>query len=328
MEESLNLRFRDSLTSRSGVTYVNLRLLGTGGNAETYLMVSTSAPHRGHVFAVKLFRRLSKPEWIESFLQEIAFLRTCSHPSVMRIFDEGQYRDQHPFLVAEYLPQTLKDVIRKKSCVVDKLSYALQLLSALDYLAEPVRSVVHRDVKPENIFLKGGSCVLGDFGLVKRAATGTVDREMLKESLGPGMPRFYRTPDLVEYLKGGQGPTPKSDVFQLGLVLTELFTRKNPLQAIRGSNFTSPIRLKELRPIADELDAPIRNLLSAMLTVDPIDRPAAVEIAPAWLDLFLAASGRDAPSIYKAIQPDSESAGHRHGPSPTRDSLRGFQRWD
>jgi hypothetical protein len=67
--------------------------------------------------------------------------------------------------------------------------------------------------------------VLGDCGLVKRHDPAIPDdRSLVKQSAGPGMPRCYRTPDLVAYLKGGPPPSPKSDVFQLGLVLAELFT--------------------------------------------------------------------------------------------------------
>jgi serine/threonine-protein kinase len=103
------------------------------------------------------------------------------------------------------------------------------LLSALRYLASSRPPVVHRDVKPQNIFIKGRSCVLGDFGLMKVLnGSEEMDREVFRESTGPGMPYYYRTPDLIAYAKGEANITPKSDVFQLGLVAAELFTGWNP----------------------------------------------------------------------------------------------------
>lgn len=293
MRESLNLEFTQALASQSGAIYVTLQLLGTGGNAETYLVLATSGPHRGLLFALKIFRRLSKPEWRTSFLQEIAFLRGCSHPAIMRVFDEGLHLGEHPFVVVEYLPQTLADVLRSRTSLLDKLTYAVQLLAALEYLAGPALSVVHRDVKPQNIFLKGGSCVLGDFGLVKRYEPGTAaDRQLLKESAGQGMPRFYRTPDLVAYLRGGPPPTPKSDVFQLGLVLAEMFTGENPVVAIHEDDFAAPVELRPLSEIPGELGEPIAGQLQQMLAVDPGPRPSAAEMLARWQELFLEVAGR------------------------------------
>ena len=133
-----------------------MQQLGLGGSAETYLMLATAGSLQGQFFAVKLFRRLSKPEWRANFLEEIKFLQTCDHPAVMRVFDEGLYLDLHPFVVAEYLPSTLANALRTNPLMMPKMGYAIQLLSALEYLALQQVSVVHRDIKPSNIFIKGG----------------------------------------------------------------------------------------------------------------------------------------------------------------------------
>jgi serine/threonine protein kinase len=107
-----------------------------------------------------------------------------------------------------------------QTTVVVKISIALQLLSALAYLERQTPPVVHRDIKPQNIFFKGRSAVLGDFGLMKRVADS--DDGAYKESLGAGMPFRYRTPDQVAYLNGQTALTPKSDVFQLGRVQSQI----------------------------------------------------------------------------------------------------------
>ena len=194
MEDYLDLPFRAVLKSQAGSDYTCLQRLGLGGTAETYLMLATAGLLRGQLFAVKVFRRLSKPEWRANFLDEIKFLQGCDHPAVMRVFDEGLYLDRHPFVVAEYLPGTLGNVLRTAPLMMAKMGYAVQMLSALEYLSTERVAVVHRDIKPANVFIKGGSCVLGDFGLVKRTKVDpAIDREMVKESLGPRMPRGYRT---------------------------------------------------------------------------------------------------------------------------------------
>lgn len=296
MQETLNLPFRFALTSQAGSVFVVLQRLGIGGSAETYLVLATTGPHRGLLFALKLFRRLSKPEWRETFLRENAFLRTCDHPAIMRVFDEGLHLAGHPFTVAEYLPHTLAtemQALRDRPLTVEKLSYASQLLAALAYLAGPDISVVHRDIKPENIFLKGRSCVLGDFGLMRRHDPDpAADRAVLKESLGWGMPRGYRTPDLVAYLQGGPPPTPKSDVFQLGLVLAELFTGRNPLKPIQADDFTAEVDLNPLDAIPGELGEPIRLLIQRMLSPERDARPSASDLLGEWHEFFLEAAKR------------------------------------
>jgi serine/threonine-protein kinase len=292
MEEFLNLPFKTVLKSQIGADYSCLQRLGKGGTAETYLMLARSGPLRGQLFAIKVFRRLSRPEWRTNFLEEIQFLQTCDHPAVMRVFDEGLYLDNHPFVVAEYLPGTLGSVLRTVPSMMAKLGYALQLLSALEYLGSPAIGVIHRDIKPANVFIKGGSCVLGDFGLMKRMqADSEMDRAMLKESLGPRMPRAYRTPDLVEYFKGGPPPTGKSDVFQLGLVFAEMFSGFNPERPMTGNDFAEPVVLEPFF-VPGGLGKPIKDLIEPMLNHEPNERPSATDLIPRWQALFLEAARR------------------------------------
>jgi serine/threonine protein kinase len=81
------------------------------------------------------------------------------------------------------------------------------------------RSIVHCDVKPDNIYVDGLKCVLADFGL-----SISIDSESKTLEL-PSLHR-YRSPDIVEFIRNGTPLSSKSDVFQLGLVLAELFTGK------------------------------------------------------------------------------------------------------
>jgi serine/threonine protein kinase len=291
MPDSIDLEFREALESHNRRLYISLARLGTGGSAETFLVLCTTGAYAGHVFAAKVFRRRSKPERRRSFLQEHAFLRDCTHPAIMRVFDDGFYADERPFFVAEYLPDTLSRQLRAPDVpLLTKLSYTLQLLSALKYLA--AHDLVHRDIKPSNIFLKGGTCVLGDFGLMRPydSPSTELDRVQLKESLGPGMPRSYRTPDLVGYLKGQGPPSPQSDVFQLGLVLAELFTGRNPQRPMSGNRFDSRIRMDPVTVVLGRFGAAIGAIISEMLQADPASRPSAADVFQNWMDLFVSAA--------------------------------------
>jgi serine/threonine protein kinase len=273
-----------SIQAESGNWYKAVEPLGAGGNAATFLAYCTSRPRKGLLFAVKVFRKLSKPERRQSFLEEARYLKTCDHPAVMRVFDEGTYND-NPFIVVEYLPHTLAATMRGHMNVLDKLAFAIQLVSALDYLSSQTPPVLHRDIKPANIFIKGGSCVLGDFGLMKRLdGKDEEDKQIVKESIGPGMPYYYRTPDLVRYLRGEALLSSNADVFQLGLVLTHLFTGWNPAKP--SKDFTADVELEPIGNIPSRFSASIIGILRLMLEPDPGDRRSAGELIDAWEGVF------------------------------------------
>jgi eukaryotic-like serine/threonine-protein kinase len=288
MADSFYLEVGRSILSETQAWYKNLQLLGSGGNAATFLVVATSGPYRGVPFAAKIFRKLSKPERQESFLAEMQFLRTCSHPSVMRIFDAGIFYS-NPFFVAEYLPNTLEQVIKAgETSIVLKISFALQLLSALAYLEALDRPVIHRDIKPQNIFVKGRSCVLGDFGLMKHADINSdEDREVFKESIGVGMPFRYRTPDQVAYLRNEAALTTKSDIFQVGLVLAELFTGRNPEK--KADDFTDEVVLEPLGGVPGSLAGSIEHIIRRMLAFEPQRRDPASRLLDQWEGVFRSA---------------------------------------
>lgn len=289
MTDYIKFDVDQGIKAASGEWYRCVQLLGAGGNAVTFLVLCSSGPNTGVLFALKVFRKLSEPHRRKRFLEEVDFLLHCSHPALMRVYDRGVFiddDDEFPFVVAEYLPQRLYDVMRTSAATtMQKISYSLQLLSALTYLQNLDPSVVHRDIKPQNIFVKGGSCVLGDLGLMKLLdGNAETDRDIFKESIGPGMPFFYRTPDLIAYAKQESDITPKSDVFQLGLVLAELFSGKNP--AIRPTEHLDPYRQQPIRQIPGGLGAGIARMLYKMLVRDPDLRPNASDLMDGWHGLF------------------------------------------
>lgn len=276
--------------------YRVLQELGSGGNSAVYLVEAVDGPHRGVLFALKLFLRVTDQPRKERFDTEVEFLRRCDHPSIMRSFDSGEHYAVangqpflFPFVIAEYLPKTLRSSMMAGLSVIEKVAFALQLLSALSYLSTKEPAIVHRDIKPENIFVKGRSAVLGDFGLLK--AGDGVDPSIethIQHSSGVRFPRLYPTPDLLEYCKSRVQPvplTPKSDVFQLGLVLAELFTGEIPL-APRSKPFDQ-IHLTDISSISGSQGEAIKSHIGKMLEMDPNRRPSAIELFDPWEGVFL-----------------------------------------
>lgn len=226
-EDYLYIRPFTGIQSSSGAWYQTIKFLGKGGNGISYLVLCTEGVYFGCVFTLKILYRLSEPERVAKFLKEVAFVKECSFPTILKQYDDGEWNN-HPFVVMDYMSTTLEAVIKKEELSIgDKILYSLQLLSAVKYLQD--KNVVHRDIKPSNIFIKDNTAILGDFGLIKYLSNAsTEDKEDLKGY--PAMPNAYRTPELVAYAKSECQICTESDIFQLGLVFCELFTGKNPLK--------------------------------------------------------------------------------------------------
>ena len=279
MTDEFTLSFPQSVQASSGNWYQCLQTLGEGKDASVFLVLATSGEHAGLLFALKVFRRLSNNDSARKFAEELQFLKTCNHPAIMRLIDDGVFRGRHLFMVVEYLPTTLRDAMGRGIPMAEKVICVLQLLSALNYLSQRSPPVVHCDVKPENIFLKGRSCVLGDFGLLRIAD------HQLWPSPGevPPMPRNYRTPDLVRYGKGEVPLTERSDLFQLGLVTAELFSGSNPLRAIAPTDDKLlPIRLDPISRVPGGQGGLIASLIHKTLKPDPHERASITDLISNW----------------------------------------------
>ena len=131
----IQFRHGQSIKSDTDIHYRFLQYLGRGKNATVLLVTPSSGQHRGLLFALKIFERIESEESRRRFFKEAAFLQTCSHPAVMRIYDTGSFDisyDSRPFVIAEYFPQTLEDVIGAGTASIpQKLSYALDRKSVV-----------------------------------------------------------------------------------------------------------------------------------------------------------------------------------------------------
>lgn len=250
---------------------------------------------KGSLFALKIFQRVSDQDRLKKFFDEVTFLEWCDHPSIMRVYDSGSLKAQgnnHPFVVMEYLPSHLQNEMRRNMLDIPaKVSIATQLLSALSYLSSLEHKIIHRDIKPQNIFIKGNTCVLGDFGLMKVLK---IEDEKSKEedrndmSSYIGMPFYYRTPDLVSYTKGESDLTTNSDIFQLGLVLAELFTGKNPCKVTNSK--LDPVELYPLGKIPGDFSKRINRAIQKMIKHNPEERDSLESLLDHWTGVFQSVS--------------------------------------
>ncbi len=283
----LNLNIGQSVKSLSDNYYKVVSNLGSGGNSTVFLVLCTSGKMKGILFSLKIFCNIGKKERIKKFLDEIAFLERVDHPAIVRVYDKGEFyiseRIKFPFVISEYYPQTLHDSLKSGISLVDKMIYTINLLSGLQYLSAQEIKIIHRDIKPQNIFIKGRNAILGDFGLMKILNDESAyddDVDDIVVSAGAGMAFYYRTPDLVDYLNKKTMVTQASDIFQLGLVVAQMFTGVNPCE--KCDKITDPVKLIPIKIRSRKYGALIASNINLMLNMEPRKRISHELILDKW----------------------------------------------
>lgn len=278
----LTFDLSQSIKSATGEYYKKIQILGEGKSATAFLALKTSSNDRGTFYVIKLLQHPGDPAKLANFNAEQSTIKSLSHSSVMRLRDDGVFNGNgtnYPFYICDFYPSDLSEFIRNENVkLTQKLSFAIQLCSALAYLA--ANNIVHCDIKPSNIYTDGFRCVIADFGLSRNCGAGATNADL------PSLHR-YRSSDIVEAINNGTQLTPKSDVFQLGLVLAELFTGVNP--CLERKDGSSKVSVDDIGDIYGRFNTKIRKLLTEMLDQNAITRPDANSLIDRWQTILFEA---------------------------------------
>jgi serine/threonine protein kinase len=168
----------------------------------------------------------------QRFRSEGQMLGRLDHPNIARLIDAGLLDATHPYLVLEYVEGEAIDA----HCAAQKLSVEARVELFLGVLAAVAHAhshlIVHRDIKPTNIFVtRGGSVKLLDFGIAKLLDDATGSAALTKSSATALTPQFAAPEQLL-----GKPVTTATDVYSLGLVLYVLLTGRHPILAESDSS--------------------------------------------------------------------------------------------
>jgi len=221
--------------------------------------------------------------YVERLLAEARAVNAIRHRGIIDIFSFGKMPDGRQYFVMEYLEGTPLDTwlaSRGLLPVQDALRLADELLDALS--AAHQAGVVHRDLKPNNIFLVrqpgGGPSYVKvlDFGLAKQMAGEQVASQQTLNGLIIGTPE-YMAPEQVR----GDPVSTKTDLYAFGIILFQLLTGQLPFNArvvaeylVHHLEHTPPSPLT-LRP---ELPPTLAQLVLMLLEKDPRARPTAEQV--------------------------------------------------
>jgi tRNA A-37 threonylcarbamoyl transferase component Bud32 len=280
------------------------RKLGEGGMGAVY---EGSHVVLGKPVAVKVLRDkyLDRPEVAQRLVQEARLASSIRHEHIIDITDSGSTSDGRTFVVMELLDgQSLAELIRREGPVPEPraLDLVRQVASALG--AAHARRIVHRDVKPENIFLvdKAGTDFVKvvDFGISKSLRAGESPAHESLRLTHTGMvlgTPLYMSP---EQARGDEDLDHRIDIYALGVILYECLTGEVPF---RGANYNGIIAQvvsqeatppRQLRPelrISEAVERVVRKAMAKSRD----DRYPTMEAFEADLQRVTAGEGVEAP---------------------------------
>jgi tetratricopeptide (TPR) repeat protein len=264
------------------------RELGRGGMGTVYLARDGIL---GRAVAIKVLTpELSRALGAERFAREIRLTAQLVHPNIVPLFDSGE-SDGWLYYVMPFIdgatlrahldggrPVATKDVMRIVADTAEALAYAHAL------------GIVHRDVKPENIFWYGGRALLADFGIAAGEQAAPDGASLTATGMIIGTVA-YMSPEQASNQKDLDG---RADLYSLGCVAYELLTGRPPFVrpsavATLAAHFADPVPpVCECRP---DVDPALAALIEQLLAKDRDQRPA------------------DAAAVLDALRPLESAAG-------------------
>ncbi len=267
--------------------------LGEGGMGSVY-----AAQHvllgRHAALKVLLPALSSHQDMIERFFNEARATAAIRHPGIVEIYDFGYHVDGSAFIAMELLPghPLAQRIARGPAPVPDALHIARQIAAALQAAHEA--GVIHRDLKPDNVFVVsdaelGLRIKLLDFGIAK-LATGSLAMRKTQTGSLIGTPA-YMAPEQCR----GVAVDHRADIYALGCILFELLAGRPPFDGEgAGDLLAAHIHVAPPPPsrFAPAVPPAIDALVLRLLSKDPAARPASAR--DVYIDLDLALAGAQA----------------------------------
>lgn len=253
-----------------------LQALGEGGMGSVF---KAKQIELGRTVAIKFINAELSDDTSQRFQREAQTLAQLQHKNIIQFLAYGIWLGERPYLVMEFVEgQTLKTYLQQKLTIREIITLFRQLIDALVYCHQ--NGIIHRDVKPENIFVQeiGAEKIikLADFGLARILDPHA--QKLTKTGLLVGSPD-YMSPEQAKGLR----PEAPSDFYSAGCVLFEMISGRKPFESdnpigllYKHINEAVPdiSQLVRADSIPDELIA----LLNQLLSKDVQQRPSSDQI--------------------------------------------------
>lgn len=200
--------------------YLIVEFIGEGGMAQVFKAVETDS---GLEVVVKIMKRESH-EKADTYRQEFLVLRGLMHPYIVKLYDFID-TDEYVYIVMEYLPGgSLKRRIGSSNRM-RLIEDVIKIAHAIDFAH--ANGIIHRDIKPANVLYDDkGEPRITDFGIAIHMFSHSVTGRYA------GTPA-YMAPEQIK----GESLDPRTDIYQLGLLLYEIMTGHLPFEPDNSSEF-------------------------------------------------------------------------------------------
>lgn len=267
--------------------YVIRRVLGEGGMAVVYAAVDTSCNRQ---VAIKVLRpSVARGRVVSSArMQQEASTAVQLHERTQYVVDvltAGVERGLPYYVMERLRGTTLRQSLDSKRArnqrleIIEVTGTLIHIATALAFAHQ--MGIVHRDVKPENVYLADhrdtSVTKLLDFGISKLLAD---ERSSARRREFSGS-RPYASPEQLD----GQAPTPADDVFALGLIMFEMLTfalphdRQNPRLSVAETALNSLAAIPPIRSLRQDVPPRLDILMRSCLAYEGRQRPTALDVA-------------------------------------------------
>jgi serine/threonine protein kinase len=251
----------EGLENQSLGKYEVVRQIGKGSMGTVYLGMDSFA---GRQVAIKVANPdSSKPDKLarrhrKLFFNEAKASGLLRHPNIVAVYDAGVEEDIR-YIVMEYIPdhETLADYCLPETLLPVESVVEIMLKCAIAFDYAHRKGVVHRDIKPKNIFLtREHEVKIGDFGIALITQAENAENTQVHGYLGSPL---YMSPEQAR----GESITNQSDIFCIGVVMYEMLTGIHPFSADTLPAISHKIRkephlpVQALRPELTEIFAQI-----------------------------------------------------------------------
>lgn len=249
-------------------------VLGSGGMGAVF---AATHVHNGKKVAVKVLHGgfAFHPDMRDRFVREAHVLAALEHPNVVEIYDSGAGEDGSVFIVMALLEgRTLRERLDRDGPLPpdQAVDIARQTLDALGAAHE--RGIVHRDVKPPNIFLLEDTSRLRvkvlDFGIAQVEDADLAAERLTRDGQVPGTPQYMSPEQLASRPLDG-----RSDIYSIGAVLYEMLSGHPPFDDRDFLALAAHVMRRDPVPLASRGGAVSRALSDATLRLlekDSADR--------------------------------------------------------
>jgi eukaryotic-like serine/threonine-protein kinase len=299
MNSSPSLNYWDGRTIGDNQRYRIDRSLAVGGMGEVLLATDTRL---GQQVVLKLLKDtlVKSQEMRKRFEREVAVCAALQSDHIVKISDCGMTLEGYPFYVMEYLRgQTLRELLltEQRLSVERTVSIISQVCQGLQMAHQGVTlqkdgsheniQVIHRDLKPDNIFLiptnLGELVKILDFGIAKIRSESPEQANLTNFFTFIGTFR-YAAP---EQIQNKQNLDARADIYSLGIILYEMFSAADPFGlSVNGNNISEdsclsahvnepPTPLRE-QPGCEYLSTDVEAVVLKCLEKDPNNRFASV----------------------------------------------------